>query len=420
MFEIERWREVFHVLGRNKIRTALTAFGVFWGIFMLVIMQGAGNGLETGVHKMFGGFATNSCFVWTQKTDKPYKGFKIGRSFSLENADIDALRKNIPEINILAPRAQLGGYMGGNNVTRGLKSGAFSVNGDYPNYRKIVAIDINQGRFINEIDIKDQRKIAVIGNRVQEILYGNDENPIGTYIQINGVNFMVVGTFGTNRSGKMGEQDAQTVYIPFTTFQHAFNFQNKLGWFAVTSPNNIPVTIAEGKILDLLKKRHQINPDDGHAFGHFNAAEEFGKVSSLFIGIKGLSWFVGILTLLAGAIGVSNIMLVIVKERTKEIGVRRAIGAQPIHIITQIMLESVFLTTLAGYLGLISGIGLLELISFIMNKFQIESTFFSNPFINIQTGLTALVILIFSGILAGFIPAYRAISIKAVDALRSE
>lgn len=420
MFEIERWREVFHVLGRNKIRTGLTAFGVFWGIFMLVIMQGAGNGLESGVHKMFGGFASNSCFIWPQKTDKPYKGFKIGRSFFLENADIDAIKKNVPEVDMIAPRAQLGGYMGGNNVIRGLKSGAFSVNGDFPEYRKIVSVDLTKGRFINQFDIDEQRKIAVIGSRVCEVLYEKEENPLGTYIQINGVNFMVAGVFGTKRPGKEGERDAQTVYIPFTTFQHAFNFQNKLGWFAVTSPDNVPVTIAEEKILKILKKRHQIAPDDDHAFGHFNVAEEFGKVSSLFTGIKGLSWFVGVLTLFAGAIGVSNIMLVIVKERTREIGVRRAIGAQPLHIISQIMLESVFLTTLAGYLGLIIGIGLLELISFIMDKFQIQNMFFSNPFINIQTGLTALLILIFSGILAGFIPAYRAVSIKTVDALRSE
>jgi putative ABC transport system permease protein len=420
MFEIDKWKEIFHVLGRNKIRTALTAFGVFWGIFMLVIMQGTGNGFETGVHEMFGGFATNSCFIWTQKTDKAYKGFKMGRSFTLENSDVDVLKKNIPEIDVIAPRAQLGGYMGGNNVMHGLKSGAFSVNGDYPEFRKIVNIDMVKGRFINQLDIRDSRKIAVIGNRVHEVLYEQNENPIGSYIQINGVNFMVVGLFDTKRSGKMGEQDAQTVYIPFSSFQKAFNFQNKLGWLAVTAPENISVTVAEEKIIALLKKRHQISPDDENAFGHFNASEEFDKVNSLFSGIKALSWIVGVVTLLAGAIGVSNIMLVTVKERTNEIGIRRAIGAQPMHIISQIILESVFLTTLAGYTGLIFGIGLLELIAFGMNYLHIENTFFANPFINIETGLSSLAILIFSGILAGLIPAYRAISIKAVDALRSE
>jgi putative ABC transport system permease protein len=417
MFDQDNWQEIFATIKKNKLRTALTAFGVFWGIFMLVIMLGAGTGLKKGVMRDFNGSATNSFFMWTQKTTKPYQGMKPGRVFNFTNEDAAALRQ-LKCLDVIAPMNQLGGYEGNNNVIRGIKTGIFAVMAEYPQFREIQAVSIRDGRFINENDIREKRKICVIGKRAFEILFDKKENPIGEWIRISGVYFMVVGITNPTGSGQQAEEQSQQIYVPFSTFQYAFNFGNRVGWFSVRSKNNVPASVAEDQALALLKERHKIAPEDLMAVGHWNMEKQFNKISGLFIGINGLVWFVGIGTLIAGVIGVSNIMLIVVKERTREIGVKRALGATPFSVMAQLIMESVFLTSIAGYFGLLAGIGLLELISSLLPPDN--NSMFSNPEVNLNVALTALTVLIVSGALAGMIPARRAVSIHPVEALRSE
>ncbi len=417
MFDRDNWQEIFSAIRKNKLRTFLTAFGVFWGIFMLVIMLGSGNGLRNGILSDFEGIATNSFFIWAQRTNKPYKGFQPGRRFNYVNEDAVAIRKQVPEADIVCPRNQLGGFRGGNNVSRGVKAGAFQVMGDYPDYIKIEPKKNMQGRFINNLDIDERRKVAVIGERVREVLFEPGINPIGEYIKINGVYFQVVGLFKPKSTGQQGTQESQTIFIPFTTFQTAFNFGNIVGWFAITSKPGIPAEVTEAKVINVLKQQHSIAPDDELAIGHWNMGRQYDRIAGLFTGITMLVWIVGTGTLLAGIIGVSNIMLIIVKERTKEIGIKRALGATPVAIVAQIILESVFLTSIAGYLGLLCGLGLLELVG---NLTAGSGGAFRSPDVHLNVALIALSILVIAGALAGLIPAKRAISISPIDALRAD
>lgn len=421
MFDIDRWQEIMSALLKNKLRTLLTAFGVFWGIFMLIVMLGSGKGLQNGVTSDFGNFATNSCFMWTQRTSVPYKGFPRNRSFNFNNDDIKALRENIPEIDLLAPRLEGGGMRGGDNVIRGLKSGAFTINGDYPDWNRIDPVTMTSGRFLNENDILGQRKVAVIGNKVADILFKPGEVRLDQYIRIKGVYFKVVGTFKpANSNVNFGGDKEQTIFMPFTTLQKTYNYGSVVGWFAMTSKPGIPVTVVEDKAIALMARRHSVSPEDKEALGHFNMEKEYNKMMGLFAGINGLVWLVGTGTLLAGVIGISNIMLVIVKERTKEIGIRRALGARPSNIIGQIITESIFLTSVAGYFGLVVGVALLEGINYLLVNSGGESSMFKRPEVNFNVAMIALFILVVSGALAGLIPARRAVSIKPIDALRDE
>ncbi len=420
IFDLDNWHEIWTALKKNPVRTFFTAFGVFWGIFMLVVMLGSGKGLQNAVYQGFGDFATNSFFMWAQKTSMPYQGFKQGRSYYFNNDDIEGIRRNIPEVKLVAPRLQGGGHNGASNVVRGKETGAYNIYGDYPDFFKIDPVDITAGRFINNLDVKNERKIAVIGTAVIKDLFKADENPIGQYIRIQGVYFKVVGLFKSKKKGGQADRDNNSIFLPFSSMQRTFNYGNKVFWFAITSADNVPASIAEEKVLALMKKRHHINPKDTQAIGHFNVEKEFKKMSGLFNGINGLVWIVGIGTLLAGIIGVSNIMLIIVKERTREIGVKRALGATPLNIISQIILESVTLTTSAGYIGLVIGVALLSLIDKIMVNSGANSRFFLHPEIDFNVGMTALAVLVISGIFAGLIPAKRAVSIKPVEALRDE
>ncbi|HNY02257.1 MAG TPA: ABC transporter permease [Bacteroidales bacterium] len=420
MFDLDRWQELYHVLKKNKLRTFLTAFGVFWGIFMLVIMMGSGKGLENGVTQNFGDMATNSVFIWAQQTSISYKGFPRGRYFNYQNSDIQALTDGIPEIRYLAPRTNVGGYNGSSNVIRGLKSGSFSIFGDYPVFNRIDPVNMLSGRFIDDFDIKEKRKVVVIGQRVQELLFARDEDPIGKYIQVQGVYFQVIGLFRSKRTGEAALQDNQRIHMPFTTLQRTFNYGDAIGFFNITSKDGIPVSVVEEKAMRILKKNHSVAPDDDRAIGHFNLEVEYRKMRGLFNGIRVLIWIVGTGTLLAGVIGVSNIMLVVVKERTREIGIQRALGATPSLIISQIITEAVVLTTFAGYFGLSVGVALLELINYLLAQSGANTEMFVHPGINFHVAVTALAILVVSGALAGFIPARRAISVKPIDALRYE
>jgi len=420
IFERDNWQEIISTLRKNRLRSVLTAFGVFWGIFMLIIMLASGNGLHNGAMQDFNKLATNSVFIWTEQTTKPYKGYPRGRRFYFNDDDIEALKYNIPEIKYLAPRCRIrASSEGANNVTRGLKSGAFTIIGDYPEITHIYSFIIISGRFINNLDLDNKRKVAVIGTRVNEVLFDSNEDPIGKYIEINGVYFQVVGTFRIESLNE-NDEDRLTIFIPLTTFQQVYNYGNLIGWFSITSIEGVPASEVEKKAISFLARRHSVAPDDIHAFGHVNVEKEYNKITGLFIGIRGLIWFVGIFSLIAGVIGVSNIMLVIVKERTREIGIKRAIGATPWAIIRQIILETILLTSFAGYAGLVVGVATIELVSKLLEGVEGKLEMFKNPAVDFNVGVTALLILVISGALAGLIPAKRAISVKPVDAIRNE
>lgn len=390
--------------------------GVFWGIFMLVIMLGAGNGLRNGVLKEFAGTATNSFYIWAQRTSKAYKGMQPNRSFNYTTVDTERL-KLLPELEVVSPINQLGGHEGTNNVIRGLKTAACEIQACYPNIAKISNIKMKYGRFVNEMDINEKRKVCVIGPRVVEMLYKKDEKVIGTYIRVNGVYFMVVGVTVVTQGGNDGREQAQRINIPYSTFQNAFNYGNVVGWFAIKAKDNVSAEEAEKHVMSILKERHKIAPNDLKAIGHVNLAVEYKKLNGLFIGIEVLVWIVGIGTLLAGVIGISNIMLIVVKERTKEIGVKRALGAVPAQIIGQIVLEAIFLTSISGYFGLVIGIGLLEALDSAIGN---SGEMFTNPTVDLSVAIKALSILILSGAFAGLIPASKAVAIKPVEALRTE
>lgn len=419
LFDLDHWQEIADTLSHNRVRTLLTAFGVCWGIFLLIVMLGAGRGLRNGVSRGFADAATNSVFVWTQSTSKPYRGLPRGRHFDMTDDDVAALRSQVAEIEVLAPRLQLGGYRRGVAVTHGTRSGAFSVMGDVPEIRAIQAIRVAAGRFINPIDVAESRRVAVLGTRVREVLFG-DVDPIGESIAVRGAYFKVVGTFEFSGDPEEADQQHETIYVPLSTFQHAFAEPGRIGWLALTSRPDVPASAMEERVLDLLKKRHQVAPDDARAFGHFNLQEQYRKVQGLFAGIEALIWIVGTGTLAAGAIGVSNIMLIVVRERTKEIGIRRAVGATPMSISTQIVLEAVLLTLAAGMAGIVGGVWLLELAERLLAANADPSVMFQHPGVDLGNVLQGLAALVVTGVLAGLLPAQRAIAVSAVDALRSE
>jgi putative ABC transport system permease protein len=416
-FDSDRLTEIFSTLSRNKLRTALTAFGVFWGIFMLIIMLGSGNGLSNGVMQMFSGEVSNAVYIWTQNTSIPYKGLPRNRQYNFENADIDAIRKQVAEVDVLAPANQLGGYRGESNVVHGNKTGPFIVRGDFPEIRSINSFRISAGRFINYNDIHEKRKVCVIGEQVKDVLFAR-EDPVGQSLKINGIYFEVLGVYGVDKAGEDAQERMQTIYTPFTTFQQAFNWGDKISWITMTPKIGIDASFAEEKVKTLLRARHKIAPGDVRAIGSWNTEKEFKKITGLFTGIRILVWIVGSGTLLAGVIGVSNIMLIIVRERTREIGIRRAIGATPASVMTQVMLESIFLTSVAGYFGLVCGIGVLELVDHFLQ--QAPAGMFSQPGVDINTAVKALGILVASGAVAGIIPARHAASVPPVEALRAD
>ena len=416
MFDRERWGEIWQTLSRNKLRSFLTAFGVGWGIFMLILMLGAGNGLSNGVAGAFEGWASNACYVWAQTTSLPYKGLPRGRSFDFDNDDIALIGQRVKGIEALAPRLQLGGWRGGNNVVRGNKTAALTVNGDLPSIMRIQGTYVEEGRFLHERDVLEKRKVCVVGRRAVQLLYEPDEKVLGSWIRINGVYFQVVGVHMPKASAALGNDQTSMIYVPFSTFQTAFNALNQVHWFAITAQPGTPASQVQADVKKLLAVKHRVHPDDDLAFGSFNVEEMFDMTNDLLTAITALAWFVGICTLIAGVVGVSNIMLVVIRERTNEIGVRRSIGATPGRITAQIVLEALTLTLIAGYSGLLLGMLLLEAVS----SSGLEGAFFAKPEIDLVTALVALAVLVVSGVLAGLFPARRALAIRVVDALRAD
>jgi len=419
MFNRDRWKEILEVLTSNWFRTVLTAFGVFWGILILIILLAAGRGLENGIKADFGDIATNTMFMWTRSTTKAYQGLPKGRSFEFKVEDVQTLNDNIPNLRFISPRNQLGGFRGGSNVVRGLKTGAYNVYGDYPEIINQDPMTVTKGRFLNQNDIKEKRKIAIIGSGVKNDLYDKDEEVIGTYIKIQGVNFMVVGTYKKNSNDGDGEEAQKEIFVPFTTFSQAFNRGHDVGWMAITANDGHSISELKERIISTMKTKHKVHPEDDRAIGYFDLYEQYNRVESLFGAMGFIAYFVGILVLLSGIIGVSNIMLIVVKERTKEIGIRRALGEHPWSIKKQILMESVFLTLISGMAGISFGALFIYAINALLDA-NGPVDMFLNPSVSLGVVIGALTILLISGLLAGFIPAQSAIKVRPIDALRTE
>ncbi|HLT49867.1 ABC transporter permease [Aequorivita nionensis] len=420
LFSRDSWAEILEALSSNWFRTVLTAFGVLWGIFILVILLAAGNGLENGIKQGFSGMATNSMFMWSQTASQPYKGLPKGRRYNFKTDDVPAIKQNVQGLRFVSPRNQLGGFRGSNNVVRGLQTGAFNVYGDYPEIIQQQPMDITSGRFINYSDINEKRKVAIIGSGVQSALYEPREEVIGSYIKINGVNFLVIGTYKKKGNNGDPEEMQKEIYVPFTAFSQAFNMGDIVGWMAITAQDGYSITELKSQIFDIIKTRHTINPNDDRAVGNFDLYQEYSKINGLFTALNFVAYFVGILVLLSGIIGISNIMLIVVKERTKEIGIRRALGATPWSIRAQILLESIFLTIVSGMAGIVLASAVLWLVNYQLSTIDTSEMMFINPSVNIGVVFIALTILIVSGLLAGLIPAQNAIKIRPVEALRTE
>lgn len=415
LFDLDRLYEIWVTITHNKSRSFLTAFGVFWGVFMLVLMVGAGNALGKGISSQVEGFASNSCFFWSQNTTEPYKGFQKGRRWDMLNSDIDIIRQRVPELQHISP--MLFGGSNDKNVVRGEKGGSYQVKGCYPEYDLIEKSKIAKGRFINDIDIAEQRKVCIIGERVAEVLFDHGENAIGELVKVNGIYFQVIGVAGRMSNVSIGGSNDESVILPFTTMQKAFNQGNVIHFLAATSQPGIKAKVVEDKISETLRSLHQISPDDKEAVGSMNVEDQFTMFNNLFLGINSLIWIVGLGTLLFGAIGVSSIMLVTVRERTKEIGIRRALGATPKTIIGQILSESAVLTLIAGVVGIVLGVGILSAAGVVLSQ---GDQFLKDPQISFMMAIGALIILLIVGVSAGFIPANRAMSIKPIDAIREE
>jgi len=422
MFSRDKWNEIIEALSANPFRTLITAFGVFWGIFILVILLSASQGLQNGIKRQMGGLSTNTMFMWTQATSKPFKGLPQGRNFNFKNGDVDAIKREIDGLLYVSPRNQLGGFRGSNNVVRGTKTGAYNVYGDYPEFILQQPMNILKGRFINYGDIANKRKVTVIGEGVIRELYAPGEEVLGSYIKVQGVNFLVVGVYKSiSNMGGDAEESQKQLFMPFTTFQQAFNYGDIVGWMTITAQDDKPITDLKESIFDLLKQRHTIEPTDERAIGHFDLYQEFKKINGLFSILTAVSYIVGIFILGSGIIGIVNIMLIIVKERTQEIGIRRALGATPAVIIKQILTESVVLSLIAGMAGIIFASLVLFLINLGLDNAPNSSEIpIVNPSVSLGVVVIALFILVVAGLLAGLIPAITAIKVKPIDALRTE
>ena len=415
MIDIDKWQEIFQTIMKHKLRTFLTALGVFWGIFMLVLLMGAGKGLENGVMGLFGKMAKNSMFIGGSRTSKPYKGLNAGRFIRMKMDDIDALKSNFSDkIKHIAPVL----WMPSGEVSRKDKKGAFGTRGQSPDYIKIDQMEMTVGRFINSFDMREKRKVAVIGNRVREVLFEKEEEPLGEYVKFQGVEYKVIGVFKSNRRGQESVEDEEQIYVPITTAQKIMNRPSRVNMIVCSMYDDVSATALEPHMMGMLRERHSVHPEDEQGFWVNNMEEQFGEVMGLFNGISFLVWFVGIGSILAGVIGVGNIMLIIVKERTKEIGVRKAMGATPGSIISMILQESIFITTIAGYLGLMVSTGIIVLMNMALGEEGLE--FYANPEVDIEIGIIALIILIIAGALTGLIPAFQAANINPVDALKDE
>ena len=416
IFDKDTWQEIFGSIRKSKLRTAITVIGVLWGIFLFITLLGAARGMENGFDREFRNLATNSIFLWAQRTGMPHKGFQRGRRLRLKIQDVDAILKQSQNVEFIAPRSVQGVFGGAPaSIKRKTNTKTYKLFGDHPILDNVNKVKILEGRFINSRDINEARKVCVIGEKIVDELFEKDENPVGDFLEVNGSFFQIVGMYKDNQTSFEGDD---SIYIPFSTYRKINNTGDNIGWMVIAAKSDANILKVEENVKSILKRRYGVHPDDDRAFGSFNFGEMFGKITGFVKGMKFLTWFVGIATLIAGVIAIGSILLITVSERTKEIGIRRAIGATPGNIKGQIILESVFLTLVAGILGIIFAGGILMMINASLTDG--DGIPFVNPTVNTTIALGAVGALVTFGTLIGLIPAQRAISIKPIDALREE
>ena len=412
-FDIDRFREIIDTLTRNKTRSFLTGFGVFWGVFMLVALLGGGQGLKELLQSNFEGFATNSAIIFAQPTTKPYAGFRKERQWNMVYNDVERLKRQVPELGTVSPMLS---HWGG-NATHGDKKTECTMKGVMPDYRNVEAPLLFYGRFINDMDIQNNRKVCVIGKRVYKELFPGGGDPCGQRICVDNIYYDVVGVDYSAGNMSINGRSETSVVVPFTMIQKAYALGDNVHLMCVTAKPGITMSSITQKMRSVIAKAHQIDPTDEKAVTVFNTEVMFGMLDNLFSGVNFLILLVGIGTLLAGAIGVSNIMMVTVRERTIEIGIRRAIGATPKNILGQIITESVILTAVAGMSGILFAVMILEMLELGNTTDGIVAAHFQVQF---WTAVGATILLAVLGVLAGLAPAVRAMSIKPVDAMRDE
>ena len=419
IFKIDTWQEIYYSLKNNKLRTFLTMIGVGWGMFLFVALLGAAKGMENGFDKLFSGFATNSIFLWAQNTTIPYDGFPKGRKMDLHLSDLDLLPKKIQQIDYISPQSSRGNFgTPGEAFSRNGKNATYTLTGDFPVGNKISEKKLVFGRYLNDADISGNKNVIVIGEEIYKNFFDSkkNENPLGQSVNVKGIFFNVIGVFRVKKGG--GMENDQSSFIPFTTFSKMYNTGDKVGFFAIVSKPDADLTVVEDQVKAQLKKKYHVSPEDTNAFGSFNLGKMFLKVTGFLTGMQLLTITVGSLTILAGVIAISNILLITVKERTKEIGIRRALGAKPAEVRNQILLESVVITLTSGILGFMLGMFLLMILNFI-TKDQDAFPFY-NPTVNYGQVFGAMAIMVFLGLIVGMIPAQRAVKIRPIEALRSE
>jgi len=415
MIDMDKWQEIITSLKKQKLRTGLTAFGVFWGIFMLVILLGFGTGFGIKVQNSYGD-GKNILYLWAaNNTQLAYKGFGKGRQIKFTSEDIDFIKRNVSQLKTVNGINQLGSVY----ITHEKYSGSFNIQGTYANWQPMEFLRVSSGRYINHQDDADYRKVAVIGSRTKEMLFPGD-NPIGKTIDIKGVTFLIIGVYSVIYESNDNQQLNTTIFIPNNTLRQAFNQSTEFSYIVYHPDSTVSSVEVDKQVRELLKERKKIHPDDKGVLGGYSMEEEYKKQQSLIHGIIGFSWMVAIGTIIAGVIGVGNIMLVVVKERTREIGLRKAMGATPTNISLMIMHESLVITLIAGYSGLVAGVLMLEAIKAILIKLGLGSGMFSSPYIDIGTAFIALCVLVFCGVAAAVLPAMKAAAVNPIIALQDE
>lgn len=410
IFDSDKWQELFSTMSKNRLRTFLTGFSVAWGIFMLIILLGSGTGLENGVKKEFEGDAVNNIWINAGQISIPYQGRKPGTQITFRNEDIEIITKELSSKDRLSPRFNI---WRSTNISYGKENGSYDIVCIHPDYRYVEDLKVQEGRFLNQSDIKNYRKSTAIGKAVKEALF-KDEDPLGKFINISGVPFQVVGWFDDIG----GDRDIRRVYLPYTTAQRVYNGTDRFWTLTINTTAGIEESKGiETRIRNKLAQRHKFDPEDRRAIFIFNGLENYQQFINLFKGIRIFIWIIGIGTIIAGIVGVSNIMMIVVKERTREIGIRKSIGATPASIIGMVLMESIIITSVAGYIGLFLGVGLLELSA---PFFADTDNFFRQPEVNFNVAISAAAILILAGAIAGFIPARKASAIRPVEALKEE
>jgi putative ABC transport system permease protein len=420
LIDIEKWREIVATLKQHKLRTALTAFGVFWGIFMLTALLGAGKGFENGVNDDFPR-VSNYIYVWAgSRTQIPYQGMPIGRRVTLTPGDVEAIAANVASVGLIKGQNSVGVWAGSSPYTvHNFKNGAFSVVGGFQGVEDIEALKIVDGRSINALDEQQRRKVALIGQRVRDQLFVNGERVLGADITVNGVSFQVIGVFQSLQQDNQQKQE-ERIILPNDTLRLTFNQTGWVGSLMIIPKTGVHASVTEEEVKKYLSQRKKVSPHDKGVFGSYNLQNEYDKIQGLFVGIKIFSWVVAIGTIFAGAVGVGNIMLIVVKERTREIGLRKALGATPLSIVAMIMQESLFITAIAGYSGLVVGALLVESIARMLDFGAGNASLFSHPEVDFKTAMIALAVLILSGVLASLVPAAKAAAVNPIVALQDE